>query len=254
MGRSIVVTSGKGGVGKTTVTAGLGLALAKKGADVIVVDADVTLNNLDLVLGLENMVSFDIFDVVNGKCRLNQALVQYPELSLKLLPSVRNDDLPERDFRFIMNRLKEQSDFLLIDCPAGVDEGFMRAVDVAEEAIIVTTPTPSAIRDADKVISILNKLKMKRSSLVVNRVRGDLILDGDMLSPEEIAKLLKIRLIGCIPEDDSALDYKGVGKEDHSIAIKMIANYLKVGKGEIFDSTQSYRGFLGAIKRFIKKV
>lgn len=254
MGRSIVVTSGKGGVGKTTVTAGLGLALAKSGADVIVVDADVTLNNLDLVLGLENNVLYDIFDVVNGKCRLSQALVSYPDLPLKLLPSVRNDELHERDFRFIMNRLKEQSDFLLIDCPAGIDEGFMRAVEVAEEALIVTTPTPSAIRDADKVISILNRMKMKRSSLVVNRVRGDLIIDGEMLSPEEIAKLLKIRLIGAIPEDDSALDYKGVGREDHSVSIKMIADYLRIGKGEIFDATQSYKGFWGAIKRFVKKV
>lgn len=254
MGRSIVITSGKGGVGKTTITASLGITLARKGNSVVVVDADVTLNNLDLVLGLENSVSYDIFDVINGKCRLKQALVSYPDADLKLLPSVRGDDIPERDFRTVMNEIRGISDYLLIDCPAGVDDGFRRAVSVAEESLIVTTPTPSAIRDADKVISVLNRLKMRRSSLIVNRVRGDLILDGTMLSPDEIARLLKIRLIGCVPEDDSALDYSGISATEHTRSIKMIAKYLTVGNGEIYDATEPYRGLWGGIKRLLRKV
>ena len=254
MGRCIVITSGKGGVGKTTVTAGLGLALAKNKSRVIVVDADITLNNLDLVLGLEGNVVYDLNDVILGKCRLSQALVQHSNASLRLLPSIRGEDIPLRDFRKVMLELKEDSDFLLIDCPAGLDEGFTRAVDAASEAIVVTTPTPSAIRDADKVISVLNKMKIKRASLVVNRVRGDLIVEGSMLSPEEIANLLKIRLIGCIPEDDHALDYTGLGHEEHSLAIKMLARYISVGSGEIFDATDNFRGLLGGLRRILKKV
>ncbi len=254
MGRSIVITSGKGGVGKTTITASLGIALAKRGNSVVVVDADVTLNNLDLVLGLESSVSYDIFDVINGKCRLKQALVSYPDTDLKLLPSVRGDDIPERDFRTVMNEIRGMSDYLLIDCPAGVDDGFRRAVSIADEALIVTTPTPSAIRDADKVISVLNRLKMRRSSLIVNRVRGDLVLDGSMLSPEEISRLLKIRLMGCVPEDDSALDYSGKSDIEHTRSIKMIAKYLTVGNGDIYDATEPYRGIWGGIKRLLRKV
>lgn len=254
MGRSIVITSGKGGVGKTTITASLGIALARKGNSVVVVDADVTLNNLDLVLGLESSVSYDIFDVINGKCRLKQALVSYPDADLKLLPSVRGDDIPERDFRTVMNEIRGISDYLLIDCPAGVDDGFRRAVSVADEALIVTTPTPSAIRDADKVISVLNRLKMRRSSLIVNRVRGDLVLDGSMLSPEEIARLLKIRLMGSVPEDDSALDYSGKSDIEHTRSIKMIAKYLMEGSGDIYDATEPYRGIWGGIKRLLRKV
>lgn len=254
MGRSIVITSGKGGVGKTTITASLGIALAKMGNSVVVVDADVTLNNLDLVLGLESSVSYDIFDVINGKCRLKQALVSYPDTDLKLLPSVRGNDIPERDFRTVMNEIRGISDYLLIDCPAGVDDGFRRAVSIADEALIVTTPTPSAIRDADKVISVLNRLKMRRSSLIVNRVRGDLVLDGSMLSPEEISRLLKIRLMGCVPEDDSALDYSGKSDIEHTRSIKMIAKYLTVGNGDIYDATEPYRGIWGGIKRLLRKV
>ena len=254
MGRCIVITSGKGGVGKTTITAGLGLALAKREAKVIVVDADITLNNLDLVLGLEKNVAYDINDVVSGKCRLSQALVPHPQAPLKLLPSVRGEDIPERDFKSVINGLKEQSDFVLIDCPAGVDNGFLRAVDSASEAIIVTTPSPSALRDADKVVCILNRMKMKRVSLVVNRMRGDLILDGNMLSGEEISKLLRVRLIGCVPEDDVALDYSGSGGIEHGKAIRMLAKYISQGSGEIYDSTENYRGIVGGIRRLLKKV
>lgn len=243
MGRSIVITSGKGGVGKTTITASLGIALAKRGNSVVVVDADVTLNNLDLVLGLESSVSYDIFDVINGKCRLKQALVSYPDTDLKLLPSVRGDDIPERDFRTVMNEIRGMSDYLLIDCPAGVDDGFRRAVSIADEALIVTTPAP-----------VLNRLKMRRSSLIVNRVRGDLVLDGSMLSPEEISRLLKIRLMGCVPEDDSALDYSGKSDIEHTRSIKMIAKYLTVGNGDIYDATEPYRGIWGGIKRLLRKV
>ena len=255
MGRCIVVTSGKGGVGKTTVSAALGVTLSQKGERVILVDADVTLNNLDLVLGLENKVAYDLNDVLRGKCRINQALVEYDE-RLKLLPSVRGFNVGTKDFVKVVTSLRESCDYLLIDCPAGIDEGFIRAVSAADEGIVVTTPSPSALRDADKVVGALAKYSIRNSGIVVNRSRGDLIMEGEMLSPKEIAKLLHVKLLGCLPETDEALDVYGALPRDEKYlkAIKMTAFCLQNLRGEIYDPTGDYRGVLGAIKRLLKKV
>jgi len=255
MGRCIVVTSGKGGVGKTTVTASLGLTLSQKGERVVLVDADITLNNLDLVLGLENKVEYDLNDVIRGKCRLSQALVEYGD-NLKLLPSVRGTKVSERDFIKIVTTLRETCDFLFIDCPAGIDEGFYRAVSSADEAIVVTTPSPSALRDADKVVGCLAKYKLRSLGLIVNRARGDLIVDGEMLSPEEISKLLRVKLIGCLPENDGALDVYGTLPKDDEYfkAIKTCSAFVKNMSGTVYDPTLPYRGLWGGIKRLLKKV
>ncbi len=257
MGRCIVITSGKGGVGKTTVTASLGLALATLGKRVVLVDADVTLNNLDLVLGLEAAVTYDLYDVTMGTCRLKQALLTYPDYpSLKLLPSVHPlGEVDKTAFREVVEELAQTQDFVLIDCPAGVDDGFVRAVSAASEALVVTTPTATALRDADKTLGYLDALRVSKTALVVNRVRGDLVASGEMLSVDDIIKLLHVRVAGCIPEDDVALSMCGatpVGTAHHQ-AVNLLARYVIEGKGKVYDPTYIYRGPLGSLRRWLKK-
>ncbi|MBQ3502108.1 MAG: septum site-determining protein MinD, partial [Clostridia bacterium] len=196
MSRVIVVTSGKGGVGKTTVCANLGLNLAKKNYRVCVVDMDIGLNNLDVVLGMEDRVLYSMQDVLDGKCRLKQALVQdntYPFLYLLSSGNVAHNLAIRPEYiKAIIDDLKTTFDYILIDCPAGIDAGFNRAVICAEEAIIVTTPHLSSIRDADKVVTILGTYNLYNIKFVVNRARGDLIVDKLMLDVYEISKTLKI--------------------------------------------------------------
>lgn len=260
MGRSIVITSGKGGVGKTTVCASLGIALANFGAKTALVDADITLNNLDLTMGIEGSVMYDISDVVAGKCRIRQALIKDPYTeNLFVLPSshaMRSGGVGAKAFKEIVLTLKESFDYVLIDCPAGIDEGFHRAVSASDEALIVTTPSVSALRDADKVIGLLDSYKMQKVTLVINRIRGDLVLDGDMLSVGEIARLLHIKISGCIPEDDKALLMCG-GAPAMSLfhqAVVMLAHYIECGSGRIFDATAKYRGVVGTIRRKLQKM
>lgn len=209
--RKIVITSGKGGVGKTTVTASLGRKLSSLGFSVVLVDGDVGLNNLDVVVGIENRIVYDIGDVINGRCRISQALVADKESRLKVLPSSKS--MPETSaqaFRGIIDGIS--ADFVLIDCPAGIESGFHRAVSAANEAIVVTTPSASAIRDADKVINLLQSYPLFDTSLVVNRVRYDMVGKGEMLGANEIGKLLHIPPSGSIPEDDTITLYQQLGR------------------------------------------
>lgn len=209
--RKIVVTSGKGGVGKTTVTALLGRKLSLMGYGVVLVDGDVGLNNLDVVLGVEHKVVYDISDVIDGRCRLGQALVLDNESGVRVLPSSsRKLDIAPQTFRGIIDEMR--ADFVLIDCPAGIDEGFHRAVSSADEAIIVTTPSASAIRDADKVRSLLSSYPLGDVGLVVNRVRYDMIKKGEMLTAKEIGGLLHLGVVGVVPEDDHVTIYGQLGK------------------------------------------
>lgn len=209
--RKIVVTSGKGGVGKTTVTALLGRKLSLMGYGVVLVDGDVGLNNLDVVLGVEHKVVYDISDVIDGRCRLGQALVLDNESGVRVLPSSsRKIDIAPQAFRGIIDEMR--ADFVLIDCPAGIDEGFHRAVSSADEAIIVTTPSASAIRDADKVRSLLSSYPLGDVGLVVNRVRYDMIKKGEMLTAKEIGGLLHLGVVGVVPEDDHVTIYGQLGK------------------------------------------
>jgi septum site-determining protein MinD len=210
--RRIVITSGKGGVGKTTLTAGLGRCLARGGFRVVLVDGDVGLNNLDVVVGVDSRVVYDIADVLAGKCRLSQAYVQDPESSMRVLPSSSENSLiTAQAFRGLVDSMTD-FDFVIIDCPAGIERGFHRSVSAADEAIIVTTLAPSAIRDADKVAALLRSYKLADVSLVVNRVRGDMVAKGEMLHPLEAAKLLHTPIIGAVPEDDNITLYQQLGR------------------------------------------
>ncbi len=205
MAKKIVITSGKGGVGKTTVTANLGVQLAKKGNRVIVCDLDFGLNNIDVALGVENLTSYDVTDVIEGRCRARQALVKHPRFpTLYLLSSNRLSEryVSPQAVRLILDSLSPQFDFILIDSPAGIDEGFHRAVASADEALVVTTPHISAMRDADRVLGMLKGYQLKRVGLVVNMVRSDMVKRREVLTSREIADLLRVPLFAVIPEED----------------------------------------------------
>lgn len=261
MARRIVLTSGKGGVGKTTVCAGIGIALAKKGFRVLLVDADVGLNNLDVALGLEGRIIYDIADVLKGKCSLKQALLQDKEFpSLVLLPSQHGFDcnIPSSALRAMLAQVENGFDFILIDCPAGIDNGFHRAVCVADEAIVVTTPHISAIRDADKVLSLLETYNLHGISVVVNRVRGDLVAGGNMMSAGDIVRLLRHSAIGFVPEDDCITVYSQLGKlglsgSKSDKSVKLIADNIVSGTCKVYDCTCEYKGILGMFKRYLRR-
>lgn len=254
MARKIVVTSGKGGVGKTTVASSLAVALAKKGERVVLCDADLGLNNVDVVTGVENLVTYDLVDVIEGRCRAKQALVLHPDIpNLHILTS--SHSMPERyvspqPFKLVLDALSPQFDYILIDCPAGIDEGFHRAVAAANEAIVVTTPHISALRDADKVITLLKSYALNGIRLVVNKVRGDLLAGGESLSPQEIESLLKTPLVGVIPEEYSI--YNGDVSILHS-SVKTLASNLRLGRQKLYDPTRKYTGVLGSIRRALKR-
>lgn len=260
MGRKIVITSGKGGVGKTTVTANLGRALAMQGLSVVLVDVDFGLNNLDVVVGVENKLTFDIMDVFEGRCRVKQALIQDDELkNLYVLPSFNVNSstaLGCQNIKLILDGVSKLFDFILIDCPAGIDIGFHKAVSCADEAIVVTSPNLTSLRDASKAISILNSYKLEKISLIVNRARGDLILNEKMILPIDIRDILKISLLGVLPEEDAIFLCSGYTlpkKTESYKAYKMIANNLINNKEKIYDVTNKYAGFLGSIKRSLRK-
>lgn len=207
LGAAIVVTSGKGGVGKTTTTANLGTALADAGKRVAVVDADVGLRNLDVVLGLENRVRKHLLDVIEGACTLQDALVRdRVRRTLFLLPAAQNrekDEVPEAAMASLVRDLRAQFDFVLIDCPAGIEQGFRNAVAGAGEAIVVTTPEVSAVRDADRVVGLLPP--DVRPRLVVNRVRPSLVRKGTMMSVEDVNNILRLDLLGVVPDEKDVI-------------------------------------------------
>ena len=207
MAKTIVVTSGKGGVGKTTSTANIGVALALKGNRVIVIDADTGLRNLDVVMGLEDKVSYNLIDVARGKCRLRQAMIKdNKHMGLYLLPTAQTYDkshLTANTMKKIVKALSSHFDYILIDCPAGIEQGFQTAVAPAEEAILVTTPEISAIRDADRIVSILSSQNAVKSiKLIVNRVRTELQKSGDMISTGDILDILNVKLLGIVPDEE----------------------------------------------------
>ncbi|MDY7077730.1 MAG: septum site-determining protein MinD [Chloroflexota bacterium] len=207
--RVCTVTSGKGGVGKTTLTANLGVALAMQGQRVVVIDADVGLRNLDVMLGLENRIVYDLVDVIEGRCRLRQAMVRDKRLSeLFLLPAAQTRDksaVQPGDMVRICESLQEQFDFVLIDSPAGIEQGFRYAVAPADEVLIVTNPEVSAVRDADRVIGLIEAEEKGPAQLVINRIKPDLVRRGEMLSVADVVELLSIDLIGVVPEDKGIL-------------------------------------------------
>ena len=209
MGEVIVTTSGKGGVGKTTSSANIGTGLAKLDKSVLMIDTDIGLRNLDVVMGLENRIVYNLVDVIEGECRLKQALIKdrhYP--NLQLLPSAQTKDKsavrPEQMIKLI-NGLKKNFDYIILDCPAGIEQGFRNAIAAADRALVVTTPEVSAIRDADRIIGLLEEKGIRRNHLIVNRLRPELVKRGDMMSAQDIIDLLGVPLIGVIPDDEAVI-------------------------------------------------
>lgn len=209
MGDVIVVTSGKGGAGKTTTTANLGVGLAKLNKKVCVIDMDLGLRNLDVVIGLENQVVYNLVDVIEGRCDVKKALIEDKRFSgLYFLSSAQTVDKtfvsPEQVVSLVES-IKEDFDFILLDCPAGIEQGFKNAIAPADTAVVVTTPINSAIRDADRIRSLLERSGIRRQYLIVNRMRADLVNRGHMMSVNDILDVLPIDLIGVVPEDENII-------------------------------------------------
>ena len=213
--RVITVTSGKGGVGKTTTTANLGIALARLGKRVVVIDADIGLRNLDVVMGLENRIVYDLVDVVEGRSKLRQAMIkhkQFPELYL--IPAAQTRDkmsISPADMVQVADRLSQDFDFILIDSPAGIERGFRNAVAPAHDVLIVTNPEVSAVRDADRIIGLIEAEGKGPGWLILNRINQDMVKKGEMLSAEDVTDILAIKIIGIVPEDENVIPASNSG-------------------------------------------
>lgn len=259
-GRRIVLTSGKGGVGKTTTTANLGAALAKRGKSVILIDADIGLRNLDLVLGLEKRIVFDLVEVAEGRCQLRQALIKDKRFdSLAILPAAQTREkeaITPQQFAAITESAAETADYVLIDSPAGIETGFRNAVAGAVEAIVVTTPEVSAIRDADRVVGKI-AAEGKPIRLIVNRLRPEMVRSGDMLSVEDVCDVLSIELLGIVPDDEEIIDTTNRGEPIVlNDANRLGAIYDKIARrleGELVPFTSfDGQGFLGRLMGALK--
>ena len=207
MSEVIVITSGKGGVGKTTTSANVGTGLAVLGKKTVLIDTDIGLRNLDVVMGLENRIVYNLVDVVEGNCRMKQALIRdkrYP--NLYLLPSAQTRDksaVSPEQMKKLVDDLRDEFDYILLDCPAGIERGFQNAIAGAERALVVTTPEVSAIRDADRIIGLLEAADMGMIDLIVNRIRMDMVRRGDMMSMDDVMDILAVNVIGVVPDDES---------------------------------------------------
>ncbi|MFR5323099.1 MAG: septum site-determining protein MinD [Eubacterium sp.] len=208
MSEVIVITSGKGGVGKTTTTANVGTGLAMEGKKVVLIDTDIGLRNLDVVMGLENRIVYNLVDVIEGNCRIKQALIKDKRNpTLYLLPSAQTRDktaVSPEEMAKLTEELKDEFDYILLDCPAGIEQGFKNAIAGADRAIVVTTPEVSAVRDADRIIGLLDANEIKKTELVVNRLRTDMVKRGDMmLSSQDVVEILSVDLLGVVPDDEN---------------------------------------------------
>ena len=230
--RVIVITSGKGGVGKTTTTANIGAALADKGHKVLLIDTDIGLRNLDVVMGLENRIVYDLIDVIEGRCRVSQALIKDKRCqNLVLLPAAQirdKNDVNTDQMKELIYSLKDSFDYILIDCPAGIEQGFKNAIAAADEAVVVTTPEVSATRDADRIIGLLEAAGIKSPRIVVNRLRIDMVKDKNMLSVEDILDILAVKLLGVVPDDETVVISTNKGEplvyKGDSLAAKAFKN------------------------------
>ena len=218
MGKAIVITSGKGGVGKTTASANLGTALALNEKSVCLIDTDIGLRNLDVILGLENRIIYDLVDVVEGRCKVHQALVKDKRFDsrLYLLPAAQTQDkhaVTREQMEELVGQLKQEFDYVLIDSPAGIEQGYENAVAGADESIVVTTPEISAIRDADRIIGLLEKENMTEPPrLIINRIRGHMVKNGDIMDVDDIVQLLSIELIGVVIDANEVIKASNTGE------------------------------------------
>lgn len=225
-GQVVTITSGKGGVGKTTTTANLGVALARRGVRVACIDADIGLRNLDVVLGLENRIVYDLVDVVEGRAKLRQALIKDKRLpELQLLPAAQKRDktaVTDKQMIKLCDDLRKEFDFVLIDSPAGIESGFKYSVAPADQVIVVVTPEVSSVRDADRVIGLVEAMEKAAPRLIINRMRAAMVKRGEMLATEDVLEILSIELLGIVPEDEAIITSTNKGHpvalEDHSPA------------------------------------
>ena len=261
MGEVIVITSGKGGVGKTTTTANLGSSLALEGKKVALIDTDIGLRNLDLLLGLENRIVYTLVDVVEERCKLKQALVKdkkNPNLCLLAAAQTRDkSSVSTEQIVKITEKLKKDFEYILIDCPAGIEQGFQTAIAGASEAIVVTTPEMSAVRDADRIIGLLEAADgIESYKLLINRVRPNMIKSNDMMSVEDVENILSCEKIGVIPEDTGIITSTNRGEpiinNEKSLAGKAYINVAKRITGEEvpFLDINEPKDFVGKLKKF----
>jgi len=262
--RVIVITSGKGGVGKTTTTANLAAALAVAGHKVVAVDGDVGLRNLDVIMGLENRIVYTLVDVVEGVCRLNQALIRDKRLNnLYMIPTAQSrtkDAVTAEQMTALCEELKNEFDFVLIDSPAGIESGFKNAAAGACEALVVTTPEVSAVRDADRIIGLLESMGKAPINLVINRIRPDMVRRGEMLNVQDVLDILAVDLIGIIPDDESIVTSSNRGEpltlSGTSSAAHAYSNIAKRICGQevpFMDIFNESRGFLSSLRRIFKR-
>ncbi|MDZ4770668.1 MAG: septum site-determining protein MinD [Chloroflexota bacterium] len=212
----VTITSGKGGVGKTTTTANLGIALASLDKKLVLIDADIGLRNLDIVMGLESRIVYDLVDVIEGRAKLRQAMIRHKQFTnLFLIPAAQSRDktaVSPADMIQITDELRAEFDFVLIDSPAGIERGFRNAVAPADEVLLVTNPEVSAVRDADRIIGLLEAEKKPTPRLILNRLKSDMVRKGEMMSPEDVVDMLSIKLIGIVPEDDGVVSSSNAGQ------------------------------------------
>ena len=262
MSEVIVVTSGKGGVGKTTTSANVGTGLAKLNKKVVLIDTDIGLRNLDVVMGLENRIVYNLVDVVEGNCRPKQAMIKDKRYdNLYLLPSAQTRDktsvTPEQ-MKALTNELRQEFDYIILDCPAGIEQGFKNAIAGADRALVVTTPEVSAIRDADRMIGLLEANEMKRTDLIVNRIRTDMVKRGEMMSLEDVLDILAINLIGAVPDDENIVISTNQGEPlagNNTLAGQAYMNICKRILGEevpMLDLSAG-NGFFSKIANIFKK-
>jgi septum site-determining protein MinD len=262
MGEVIVITSGKGGVGKTTTTANIGAGLALQGKSCVLIDTDIGLRNLDVVLGLENRIVYDLVDVVEGACKIKQALIKDKRFKgLYLLPAAQTRDksaVKPEQMTTLCKELAKEFDYILIDCPAGIEQGFKNAIAGADRAIIVTTPEVSAVRDADRIIGLLEASELKNLRLIVNRIKLDMVKRGDMLAISDVTDLLAIDLIGVVPDDERIQATTNKGEpaitEEKSMAGRAYRNIAKRVMGEEvpFMDLEEGKGIMRKIKGLFK--
>ena len=261
MGEVIVITSGKGGVGKTTTTANIGTGLALAGKKVVLIDTDIGLRNLDVVMGLENRIVYDLVDVIEGVCRVKQALIKDKRYEgLYLLPAAQTRDksavTPEQMINLV-NELKNEFDYIIIDCPAGIEQGFKNAIAGANRAIVVTTPEVSAVRDADRIVGLLEANELRNPKLLINRVRIDMVKRGDMMTIDDIIDILAIDLIGVVPDDEKIVVSTNKGEpavtDDRSLAGQAYRNVTRRIQGEDIPimNLETDEGFLYKFKKLL---
>lgn len=265
MGESIVITSGKGGVGKTTTTANIGTVLASLGKSVVVVDGDTGLRNLDVLMGLENRIVYTIMDVIENRCRLKQALIKDKRLpNLFMLPTAQTrdkNDISTSQMLSLVTELKKEYDYVIIDCPAGIEQGFENAIVGADRAILVVNPEITSVRDADRVIGKLEAKGLEDYEVIVNRLNYDMTKKGDMLDVTDIVEILSVKLIGVVPDDRNITISTNKGEpivlDDKALAGKAFNNIARRILGEevpFLDLKEmSESGFMGVFKKLFKK-